>query len=141
MHSGQHARSSAAHWGGTPEDYYRIHKFIDSSKAHQGDVRHRALLHSTFGVFMAEEVFGTTIQTSKGRMVYVRDIVERHIMEDLGKIPVVTDWLSLLPLQQWMGGKMPTRIRFLPASLGASPAESPEENAPVLTDPKEPSRP
>ena len=53
----------------------------------------------------------------------------------------MTDWLSLLPLQQWMGGKVPTRIRFLPASLGASPAESPEENAPVLTDPKEPSRP
>ncbi len=56
-----HAKSSAAKLGGVPEDYYRIHEFIDSSKLFLPDWRHRALLHSTFGIFLAERyVFGPT---------------------------------------------------------------------------------
>lgn len=53
-----HAKSSARRFGGVPEDYYAIHNWIDQSKAHLADPRHRSLLHSTFGIFLAEQHFG-----------------------------------------------------------------------------------
>jgi hypothetical protein len=91
-------------WGGVPEDYMPIHDFIDSSKAHLADVRHRALLHSTFGVFLVEKVFGTFITNSQGVKVQTRDVAEDHVLEDLGTIPPVADWLRSMPIEQWMGG-------------------------------------
>ena len=47
-----HAKSSAQKWGGTPDDYVPIHKFLDQSKLYLADWHHRALLHSTFGVWL-----------------------------------------------------------------------------------------
>lgn len=99
-----HANSSAAQWGGVPEDYQAIHDFIDSSKAHVADIRHRALLHNSFGCFLAEQVFGILITNSAGKKVSVRDIAERHIIEDLGRIPSVQDYLQHMTIQVWMSG-------------------------------------
>lgn len=103
-----HARSSAREWGGEPEDYQAIHDFFDSSKATMPDMRHRALLHSSFGIFVCERVFGTYITNSSGRDVCVRDIAERHVIEDLGFIPTVDRWLKNMPMEEWMFG---SRIR------------------------------
>lgn len=100
----RHARNSVRKYGGKVEDYQPIHDFMDSSKAHLADMRHRALLHSTFGVFLAERVFGVHITNSDGRKVMVRDVAEDHVLEDLGTIPPVADWLRAMPLEQWMGG-------------------------------------
>lgn len=55
-----HGRIHAKKYGGTPEDYADIDDFIDSSKAAFADVRHRAILHSAFGCFIVEKVFGRT---------------------------------------------------------------------------------
>lgn len=99
-----HARSSAAKYGGKPEDYLAIHDFFDSTKACMADVRHRAVLHSAFGIFVVEKVFGTFITNSDGRQVSVRDIGEQHVLEDLGFIPSMEQWLSGLSIQPWMGG-------------------------------------
>jgi hypothetical protein len=55
-----HAKISAQKWGGKPEDYQPIHDFIDSSKEHHADVRHRALLHNSWGCFLVEKLFGVT---------------------------------------------------------------------------------
>jgi hypothetical protein len=52
----QHARNSARKWGGIPSDYQALHDFFDSSKAALPDVRHRAILHSSFGIFLVERV-------------------------------------------------------------------------------------
>lgn len=106
-----HAKSAAAKWGGTPEDYYAIECFIDGSKESMGDVRHRALYHHTMGVFLCERIFGTTITVAKKNghgtvEVPVREIAEQHIVEDLGYIPSPSEWLKLLPIQGWMGGKV-----------------------------------
>lgn len=100
----QHARNSAKKWGGVPEDYQHLHDFFDSSKATLPDVRHRAILHSAFGIFMLERVFGTYITNSAGRQVSVRDIGEDHVIEDLGFIPTVERWLKNLPMEDWMTG-------------------------------------
>ena len=99
-----HAKLSVKKYGGKPEDYQAIHDFIDSSKASHPDVRHRAILHSSFGCFVVEKVFGTTITNSAGKQVCVRDIAEEHIMQDLGFIPTVEKYLNNMTIQPWMSG-------------------------------------
>lgn len=99
-----HARNSVKRWKGKIEDYMPIHNFIDSSKAHFADMRHRALLHSTFGIFLVEQIFGITLTNSDGITISVRDIAEQHVLEDLGTIPCVADYLNNMKLEKWMGG-------------------------------------
>lgn len=104
-HPYHHAISSARKWGGVPEDYQKIHDWLDESKAHMADFRHRALRHHTEGIFMAEKIFGVTIVNSAGRVVPVRYIGEQHVKEDLGRIPTVADWLSNIKTEGWMLGR------------------------------------
>ena len=111
----EHAILSAKKWGGTPEDYLPIHNFMDSSKAHVADMRHRAILHSSFGCYLAEKVFGINIVVksendpykacAEQKLVSVRDIAEQHIIQDLGFIPSVQQYLDHMTLADWMGGK------------------------------------
>lgn len=100
-----HAKNSAKKYGGTPGDYQAVHDFFDSSKSALADVRHRALLHSAWGIFMLERVFGTTITNSEGRRVCVRDLGEDHVLEDLGFIPSAEHWLRNMRIEPWMGGQ------------------------------------
>lgn len=100
-----HAKISVKRWGGIPEDYLEIHNFIDQSKVAMPDMRHRAILHSSLGCYLAEQVFGVYIKNSDGKDVSVRDVAENHIIEDLGFIPTVERWLRNLPFEPWMGGK------------------------------------
>lgn len=122
----EHAKHSVKKWGGTPEEYMPIHDFIDSSKAHFPDVRHRALLHSSFGIFIAEQVFGTNIKlkpfskwvngtktTFLDRLVSVRDIAEVHVLQDMGTIPTVQDYLQHLPMLDWLGGSKKQRCKLI----------------------------
>jgi len=99
-----HARSSAHKYGGKPEDYIELHNFFDSTKAAMPDVRHRAVLHNAFGIFLLERVFGVVITNSDGKQVSTRDIGEHHVMEDMGFIPSLEDWLENLPQEAWHGG-------------------------------------
>jgi len=110
----RHSRNSAKRWGGHETDYQDIHDFMDSSKSHLADARHRALLHHSFGCFLVEKVFGdyiikpdgtivkaTYITNSDGKKVQVRDIAEQHIIEDLGWIPSVTDYFKHMKKVGW----------------------------------------
>lgn len=99
-----HAERSAKRWGGKPEDYLPIHDWLDSTKAHLPDVRHRLLLHNSFGMLLAERVFGTAIMNSAGRRVFVREIAAQHILEDLGFIPTVAQCLGGIVPAPWMAG-------------------------------------
>lgn len=104
MHTMYHAKSSAAKWGGRPEDYLPVHEFIDQSKVAMADVRHRALLHHTLGTRLAEQALGAVLTNSAGRDVPVREIAEKHIIEDLGFLPTPQDWLERMPFEAWAGG-------------------------------------
>jgi hypothetical protein len=53
-----HAVNSARKFGGIPEDYISIHNFFDWTKSTIGDIRHRVILHNTFGAYLAEKLFG-----------------------------------------------------------------------------------
>ncbi len=44
-HAYHHSLSSVKSWGGTIEDYARIHDWFDESKKLIADFRHRALRH------------------------------------------------------------------------------------------------
>lgn len=99
-----HAASSAKQYGGKAEDYLKIHDWFDQTKGHLGDNRHRAILHSSFGIFLCEQVFGHTITNSDGREVSVRAIGEQHCIEDLGFIPSVADYLCEMTCRDWMCG-------------------------------------
>ncbi len=97
----EHAQRSVKHYGGTVDDYLPIHDFLDMSKAVHADMRHRALLHNSLGPFIAEQIFGgyLTIErlTDDPVEVSVRQIAEDHIMEDMGRIPNASEFLSLIP--------------------------------------------
>lgn len=107
-----HAKASVKKFGGVPEDYLKIHDFLDSSKAHFPDMRHRALLHSSFGIYLAETVFGHNITNSDGKLVSVRDVAEHHVIEDMGRIPTVQDYLVGMPYYDWLGGKPQTKTKM-----------------------------
>ena len=71
-HPYHHAVSSAKKFGGIPEEYLKFHDFLDRSKSHMADFRHRALRHHSEGIFLLEEFFGTTTVLSTGRGVLGR---------------------------------------------------------------------
>lgn len=107
-----HARISAKKYGGEPKDYQHLHDFFDQTKAAVADVRHRAVLHNAFGIFLLEQVFGPTIVNSAGKTVNVRDIGEDHVLDDLGFIPSLEHWVKNMAIQPWMGGQRKRQVKF-----------------------------
>jgi len=99
-----HSKNSVKKYGGKPEDYMPIHNFIDSSKSAIPDMRHRSYFHNAFGIFIIEKIFGSTIVNSDGKEISVRDIAEDHVIEDMGFIPTLENWLSNMKKQKWMFG-------------------------------------
>jgi len=97
-----HALSSVKKWGGETKDYQNIHDWFDASKEFHGDFRHRALRHHTQGIFECERLFGHTITNSIGKIVPVRYIGEQHVIEDIGHIPSLNDWLKAIKPEPWM---------------------------------------
>jgi len=93
-------------YGGKPTDYLPIHDFFDCTKSAHASVKHRAVLHNALGIFIAERLFGVTITNSDGVAVSVRDIGEQHVLEDLGTIPSLDDWLSCMSAEPWMAGAL-----------------------------------
>lgn len=107
MNAWYHARSSARKWGGPPETYLAVHEFIDHSKSAFPDMRHRAMLHNSWGIYLVGQVFGPTLTVPRDHgevKVPTRLIAEQHVLEDLGRIPTVEDYLKEMTLRPWMGG-------------------------------------
>lgn len=106
MKSYLHSKIHCKKYGGSPEDYVDIDDFIDSSKQAVADVRHRTILHSAFGCFIVERVFGRTRVNSDGKTYSPRDVAEDHIIQDLGFIPTMENYLTNMEIQPWMSGTM-----------------------------------
>jgi hypothetical protein len=114
----EHAVTSAKKWGGKPEDYLEIHDLIDSSKSAHATIKHRAYFHNAFGIYIIEKILGHNIINSEGRLVSVRDVAELHVIEDLGKIPSLDEWLTPMPIQQWMGGPVKRQSQVIYLNKG-----------------------
>lgn len=46
----------------------------------------------------------TSMINSDGKIVQVRDVAEQHVLEDMGQIPSVGDYLRGMPMYEWLGG-------------------------------------
>jgi hypothetical protein len=133
-----HAERSAQRWGGTADDYLPVHRWLDSTQAHCPDVRHRLLLHNSFGIGLAEQMFGLTLTNSAGQRVFVREIAAQHVLEDLGCIPTVAECLAGIAPQPWMAG---ARKRFpVPADPPLSEGD-PSDHPRPLPAPDRPGAP
>lgn len=99
-----HAERSARKWGGSAHGYLALHQWLDANKGHLTDNRHRMLLHNSFRILLAEQVFGSSLTNGAGQRVFVRDLAARHTLEDLGFIPIVAQCLEELPSRPWMAG-------------------------------------
>lgn len=109
----EHAKQSVRRWGGKVEDYLPIHDEMDKSKMAFPDMRHRAILHNSFGIYVMERIFGHNITNSDGIEVSVRDIAEKHVIEDMGRIPTLQDYLEEMPMYDWLGGPKRKTTEFI----------------------------
>lgn len=100
----RHAASSAKRFGGAVDDYIAIHEKMDSTKMAHAAVTHRALFHSSYGIYLIEDLFGRVLQNRDRVVVCVRDVAEQHVLEDLGFIPSLDDWFGRMALEPWMMG-------------------------------------
>lgn len=101
-HPLHHSISSQKKHGGAIEDYLPLHNWFDETKKSYPDMRHRAMRHHAEGIFWAEEKFGVYIINSDGKMVPTRVLAEQHVMEDIGFIPTIKDYLDNMTTQNWM---------------------------------------
>lgn len=115
-----HAQCSVKKWGGVLEDYLHLHEWFDQTKALVPDMRHRAILHNSFGCFLICQMYGDYFTNSDGKLIATRDIAEEHILEDMGRIPTVQDYLTEMPMYPWLGGpiKKITRIPLNGTNVG-----------------------
>lgn len=95
MNYWKHSLLSCKKFGGITEDYVAVHKFIDSSKLFYYHIKHRILLHNTFGIEIAILKFGEFLTNSDGKIILIRDIVAEHCKEDLyGVVPTLNNWFK-----------------------------------------------
>jgi len=80
-----HAQSSAKKYGGDAGDYLELHEFMDSSKAFLGDNRHRAIFHSTAGIYYMQQIFGVDFKA-------LGDLMQKYSLPE----GFITDFLALL---------------------------------------------
>lgn len=94
MNIWNHCNISVRKFGGIENDYFEVHKFVDSSKLFYFNVKHRLLLHNLYGVDVGIKKFGDTLTNSNGEVLLVRDIIAEHLKEDLsGQVPSLNEWL------------------------------------------------
>ena len=55
-----------------------------------------------------------------GKQVYVRDIAEQHVLEDLGFIPSFADWVRCIRPEPWMGRAQPIHKQVDPFAAAAT---------------------
>ena len=93
-----HAKNSVKRHGGCVDDYLPIHHWMDQTKLHVADLRHRVVLHNSFGVGLCEDKFGFYLTNSDGKKVSVRKVAEEHVIEDIGFIPSLDHALKHTPI-------------------------------------------
>jgi hypothetical protein len=97
-HPYHHALSSAKIRALNWQNHFELHDWLDSSKAMFSDARHRSLFHHTTGVYLSKSIF-KDIKNAK-------EIAQEHIVEDLGTVPSIQDWL---PENYWSPKLVPSK--------------------------------
>lgn len=97
-----HAEISAHRYGGTWTDYIDLHNKMDESKAHFASMQHRLFFHSDFGIDLAEKIFGATYHAKSIALdIPTRLLLTDHVVEDLGRVVPIAEWMSDMPMEQF----------------------------------------
>jgi hypothetical protein len=101
-------------YGGQAEDYRLLQQFLQLSELYVPDVRRYALLHTTFGCAIAQDIFGSEyVRPSDGNSVSVPEVIKHLIILELGCLAEPSSVLQALPLRTWLNGMKPsTRSRL-----------------------------
>lgn len=95
MNYWKHSLLSAKKFNGHATDYMAIHKFMDASKLYHYHMKHRLLVHNTYGIELCTRKFGETLVNADQQTVMVRDVAAEHCREDLmGFVPTLNDWFA-----------------------------------------------
>lgn len=111
-----HSRLHSRNFGGKPSDYLKIDKWIDQTKFHISTWQHRCWLHNTAGVKLCEDFFGDTITNSDGNEIPVREIARQHILQDLGRVPTLQEWIKGIQenkFETWMNNPNKKDLQYL----------------------------
>lgn len=106
-----HAKNSVKRHGGHVDDYLPIHLWMDQTKLHVADLRHRVIRHNAFGIGLCEDKFGPYLTNTDGKKVPVRKIAEEHVIEDLGFIPSLDRALEHTPITELQAPRLRKVIR------------------------------
>ena len=101
-----HAKNSVKLHGGTVDDYLPLHLWLDQTKLHVADLRHRVILHNSFGIGLCEERFGPYLTNSDGKKVPTRKLAEQHVIEDIGFIPSLDHSLKHTPITKMVAPRL-----------------------------------
>lgn len=93
------AIASARRFGGTPGDYQPLHAWFLDTRGWTIGPEHLLFRHHAFGIFAAEQRFGTVIGPGS---IPTRVIGEHHVRAVLGRIPAPSDWLRRIKGERWM---------------------------------------
>lgn len=94
-----------AFWGGSADDYAALIGFFDEPRLRYcaGDRRADAVLHNSFGIFLAEEQLGPAIIVD-GKLRSTRTIAEALVAARFGYIPTPAGIANRIGLVPWMTG-------------------------------------
>lgn len=107
------AKGLAARWGGVPADYSMLIEFFDKPCEFAPESLEAAAMitHNSFGIFLAEELFGTTFPLTNGNdqrsapsIVSTRAIAEDLVYTRIGSIPPAGHLAAHVRLKLWMRG-------------------------------------
>lgn len=107
------AAGLAARWGGTPADYFALIEFFDKPREFAPESPEAAAMitHNSFGIFLAEELLGTTLtrtydngQLPTPSMVSTRAAAEDLVYARIGSIPPAGHLAAHARLKLWMRG-------------------------------------
>ncbi len=107
------AEGLAARWGGLPNDYLALIDFFDNPCEFAPDNPDAAAMitHNSFGIFLSEELLGTTIaltETNDSRclpqIISTRSAAEDLVYARIGSIPPAGNLAAHIRLRLWMCG-------------------------------------
>ena len=105
------AQGLAARWGGMPKDYQTLVAFFDKPRSFAPEQTEAAdlITHNSFGIFLAEELLGTTLTlsavgASPSSFISTRSAAEDLVYARLGFIPAAGNLAARTRLKRWMCG-------------------------------------
>lgn len=94
---------------GTRADYQGLYEFFDLPSLSCSHDEANLVLENSFGIFLAESVFGPVLETSSGRRIPTRIVAEKFVCARRGYIPCPATLAGSVSLKEWMIGTNDTR--------------------------------